>query len=235
MIRELVRVGASRQHLRHRQAPCQPLGGRLPNSSSFSGRTRLVSPRSCGSQACSCFHRARAGQTISWRGGGSGFGPGRWDEALPLFQAAGVRLCRSLGTVASGPARPRGPASPRELHPGASSSRCRQGRPAPPGGQAQGVGSGLPGNVHWVRRTPAGGPPPARAWGGSRVGAGAAPAPSPRLRQGSCPSLHPASQALRRGSQPASPSRRQLTPCDLRAPSPSPRGPCRPPPSRPSV
>lgn len=168
MIRELVHVGASRQHLRHRQG--HPLGGGLPSPSSFPGRRLLVSPGSGGSQSCSCFHRAGTGQATSWRGGGQ--------AGVGLVPGGGMRRshcsrwwgCGSVGPWGLWLVDPPGPQArprPGSCHPGAFSSRCRQGRPAPPGGQAQGVGSGLPGKVRWVCTTRAGGPPRPGAWGGS--------------------------------------------------------------------
>lgn len=205
-----------------RQTPCQPPGRSACGTPLLSPAGRGWSPRSCGSPRLAPASMQNPGPVGPYHGreSGSGFGPGR-GKGAPTVPGGGVAaFCRSLGTAASGPARPRGPASPRELPPRASSSRCRQGRPAP-WDQAQGVGSDSQETcTECAGRQPEGLPPRARR--GS--------CPPPRLRQGSCPSLHPASQALRRGSQPAAPSRRQLTPCDLRAPSPSPRGPRRPPP-----
>ena len=122
-----------------------------------------------------------AGPVRPYLGGEAGVG---------LVPGGGMRRshcsrCRGCGSVDPwalwlvDPPGPEAQPRPGSCHSGASSSRCRQGRSAPPGGQAQGVGSGLPGNVHWMRRTPTGGPPRPRAWGGSRVGAGAGPAPRP--------------------------------------------------------
>lgn len=183
MIRELVRVGASRQEISGTaKLPVSPWAGAC-GTPLLSPAGRGWSPRSCGSQACSCFHRARAGRTISWRGGGR-FGPGRgmrrsvpggvgcgsvdpW--ALRLVDPPGPRLGLAQGAATREPplpdvgkaARPHQEASP----------GCGLRTPRKRALSAQDAG----------RRAS-----PPRARRGSL--------PPPRLRQGELPELAPASK-----------------------------------------